>query len=321
MEGAAAAGVADNDLPPLQAILNLHDIEAVAQRAMVRGGKQHAWDYYSSGAEDELTYRENVCAFQRIWLNDHERLAGELGRTGTFLFLFGDAALGMEQFLGLAVNLGFEGAHRGFLEHWARGGDKDEAFWHGLVRARNQLNAGAKALQRASTLNAASMRDGCDDPVALQYDILTAGDNGCVYLWRESECIAASFALPEGKAITTMKLHDDGERLNFLLVGGQDGAVAILHPVTLEILATLSVTGQPLASGSGPVSTRTERRAAKVALARKPFERPNSDSASRAAGTRRRMVPDSAATPRAPRAPAARAPPSAAAGCRRASPT
>jgi L-lactate dehydrogenase (cytochrome) len=64
----AAAGVAGNDLPPLQAILNLHDIEAVAQRAMVRGGKQHAWDYYSSGAEDELTYRENVCAFQRIWL-------------------------------------------------------------------------------------------------------------------------------------------------------------------------------------------------------------------------------------------------------------
>ena len=65
----------------------------------------------------------------------------------------------------MAVNLGLEGAHRGFLEHWARAGEKGEAFWRGLVRARNHLNAGAKALQRASTLNAASMRDGCDDPL------------------------------------------------------------------------------------------------------------------------------------------------------------
>lgn len=65
----------------------------------------------------------------------------------------------------MAVNLGLEGAHRGFLEHWARAGEKDDAFWRGLVRARNHLNAGAKALQRASTLNAASMRDGCDDPL------------------------------------------------------------------------------------------------------------------------------------------------------------
>ena len=58
--------------------------------------------------------------FQRIWLNDHEQLAGELGKSGTYAFLFGDAALGMEQFLGLAVNLGFEGAHRGLLEHFGR---------------------------------------------------------------------------------------------------------------------------------------------------------------------------------------------------------
>ena len=117
-------------------------------------------DETAAGVEDALTG-----GFQRIWLNDHDRLAGELGRTGTFVFLFGDAALGMEQFLGLAVNLGFEGAHRGFLEHWARAGvkAKGDAFWRGLVRARNHLNAGAKALQAASTKNAASMRDGCDD--------------------------------------------------------------------------------------------------------------------------------------------------------------
>jgi|EP01047_Picozoa_sp_COSAG01_P031295 L-lactate dehydrogenase (cytochrome) len=55
-------------IPPLGAILNLHDFEAVAQRAMVASGKKQAWDYYSSGADDELTYNENVNAFQRIWL-------------------------------------------------------------------------------------------------------------------------------------------------------------------------------------------------------------------------------------------------------------
>jgi L-lactate dehydrogenase (cytochrome) len=57
-----------NEIPPLEAILNLHDMEAVAQRAMIASGKKHAWDYYSSGADDELTYNENVNAFQRIWL-------------------------------------------------------------------------------------------------------------------------------------------------------------------------------------------------------------------------------------------------------------
>ena len=95
------------------------------------------------------------------------RAAGELGDTGTFVFLCGDSALGMEQFLGLAVNLGFEGAHRGLLEHFDREGadSKDPVFWRGLVKARNALNAGAKALQGASSKNAASMRDGCDDPL------------------------------------------------------------------------------------------------------------------------------------------------------------
>ena len=35
---------------------------------MVATGRKQAWDYYSSGADDELTYNENVNAFQRIWL-------------------------------------------------------------------------------------------------------------------------------------------------------------------------------------------------------------------------------------------------------------
>eukprot|EP00966_Prymnesium_polylepis_P096374 2233384-Prymnesium_polylepis.2 len=127
--------------------------------------RKYLAEAYEGGLDGLATGVDDALAggFQRIWLNDHEQLAGELGSTGTFVFLFGDAALGMEQFLGLAVNLGFEGAHRGFLEHWARAGDKDETFWRGLVRARNHLNAGAKALQRASSKNAASMRDGCDD--------------------------------------------------------------------------------------------------------------------------------------------------------------
>ena len=57
-----------NEAPPLEAVLNLHDFEAIAQRVMVHTGKKEAWDYYSSGADDELTYNENVSAFQRIWL-------------------------------------------------------------------------------------------------------------------------------------------------------------------------------------------------------------------------------------------------------------
>ena len=109
----------------------------------------------------------------------HGQLAGELGGSGTFAFLFGDAALGMEQFLGLAVNLGFEGVHRGFLEHWAkRKGEDDYTFWRGLVRARNHLNAGAKALQLASSRNAASMRDGCDDPLGKAVRAVLEGAHG-----------------------------------------------------------------------------------------------------------------------------------------------
>ena len=58
----------EGTVPPIQAILNLHDLEAVAQRRMVATGKKQAWDYYSSGADDELTYNENVNVFQRVWL-------------------------------------------------------------------------------------------------------------------------------------------------------------------------------------------------------------------------------------------------------------
>jgi L-lactate dehydrogenase (cytochrome) len=50
--------------PALGAMLNVFDLEAVAQRVM----KHEAWDYYSSGADDEITLRENHSVFHRVWL-------------------------------------------------------------------------------------------------------------------------------------------------------------------------------------------------------------------------------------------------------------
>ena len=49
--------------PPLEAMLNTFDFENVAARTMTEEG----WGYYSSGADDEITLRENHTAFQRIW--------------------------------------------------------------------------------------------------------------------------------------------------------------------------------------------------------------------------------------------------------------
>lgn len=63
--------------PPLEHLLNVFDFESIAQK--VRDGllshltlakvmKKEAWDYYSAGADDEVTLRENHLAFQRVWL-------------------------------------------------------------------------------------------------------------------------------------------------------------------------------------------------------------------------------------------------------------
>jgi L-lactate dehydrogenase (cytochrome) len=49
--------------PLLSQCYNLHDFEAVARRVL----KKTAWGYYSSAADDEITYRENHSAFHRIW--------------------------------------------------------------------------------------------------------------------------------------------------------------------------------------------------------------------------------------------------------------
>ncbi len=49
--------------PPLDAMLSTFDFENVAARTMTEEG----WCYYSSGADDEITLRENHTAFQRVW--------------------------------------------------------------------------------------------------------------------------------------------------------------------------------------------------------------------------------------------------------------
>lgn len=50
-------------MPPLSQCFNLTDFESVAKRVM----KRVAWGYYSSGADDEITLRENHTAFHKIW--------------------------------------------------------------------------------------------------------------------------------------------------------------------------------------------------------------------------------------------------------------
>ena len=51
-------------VPPLEQMLNAFDFEAVARHTLTK----EAWGYYSSGADDEISLRENHAAFQRVWL-------------------------------------------------------------------------------------------------------------------------------------------------------------------------------------------------------------------------------------------------------------
>jgi L-lactate dehydrogenase (cytochrome) len=51
------------NMPGLQQCYNLHDFESVAKQVM----KRTAWAYYSSGADDEISLRENHSAFHKIW--------------------------------------------------------------------------------------------------------------------------------------------------------------------------------------------------------------------------------------------------------------
>ncbi|CAD7069203.1 unnamed protein product [Tilletia caries] len=53
----------NGEIPPLELCLNLYDFEVIAKRVL----KPAAWAYYSSGADDEVTMRDNARAFGRIW--------------------------------------------------------------------------------------------------------------------------------------------------------------------------------------------------------------------------------------------------------------
>mmetsp|Transcript_12284 Transcript_12284/g.30684 ORF Transcript_12284/g.30684 Transcript_12284/m.30684 type:complete len:471 (-) Transcript_12284:174-1586(-) len=57
-------GKVDQDLPPIQAMMNTADLEAVARRRL-RGTT--AIDYIDSAADDEVTHRENGLAFDRVF--------------------------------------------------------------------------------------------------------------------------------------------------------------------------------------------------------------------------------------------------------------
>ncbi|KAI8089057.1 FMN-dependent dehydrogenase-domain-containing protein [Halteromyces radiatus] len=58
------ARLAHASKPRLEEIYNSFDFESVARNVLSPG----AWAYYSSGADDEITMRENHNAFHRIWL-------------------------------------------------------------------------------------------------------------------------------------------------------------------------------------------------------------------------------------------------------------
>lgn len=50
--------------PSLDSCINIYDFEAIASRTVPEQG----WVYYSSGADDEITLRENHNAYHRIWM-------------------------------------------------------------------------------------------------------------------------------------------------------------------------------------------------------------------------------------------------------------
>lgn len=52
-----------NNLPPLSSIQNVYDFEYLAKKILPKD----AWAYYSCGADDEITMRENHYAYQRVY--------------------------------------------------------------------------------------------------------------------------------------------------------------------------------------------------------------------------------------------------------------
>ncbi|KAJ5384122.1 hypothetical protein N7517_002033 [Penicillium concentricum] len=53
-----------DSLPPLQSLINLHDFERVSGQRL----RDTTWAYYSSGADDEISKRNNALAYQKVYL-------------------------------------------------------------------------------------------------------------------------------------------------------------------------------------------------------------------------------------------------------------
>ncbi|KAL9105529.1 MAG: hypothetical protein Q9227_009326 [Pyrenula ochraceoflavens] len=69
-------------MPILEQCYNLMDFEAIARRIM----KKTAWAYYSSGADDEITMRENHSAYHKIWFRPRVLVdVGEIDFSTTML--------------------------------------------------------------------------------------------------------------------------------------------------------------------------------------------------------------------------------------------
>ncbi|KAI9248255.1 FMN-dependent dehydrogenase-domain-containing protein [Phascolomyces articulosus] len=56
--------LAREDMPRLEEVYNSFDFESIARSIL----KKDAWYYFSSGAQDEISMRENHNAFHRLWL-------------------------------------------------------------------------------------------------------------------------------------------------------------------------------------------------------------------------------------------------------------
>ena len=80
-ENVEAKEVVAKKVPPLTAILNLYDLEAVARSILDDG----AWAYYSSGSGNEISQRENEEAFNRIYFKPRILVNVEKVDTGTTL--------------------------------------------------------------------------------------------------------------------------------------------------------------------------------------------------------------------------------------------
>lgn len=72
------------NMPILEQCYNLLDFEAVAKHVM----KRTAWAYYSSGADDEITMRENHSAFHKIWFRP--RILIDVEHVDTSTTMLGD---------------------------------------------------------------------------------------------------------------------------------------------------------------------------------------------------------------------------------------